>query len=290
MQVIYAWAYTLSNGDIETRKLLTIDGSTIQVMTEQENGSYQLRPRQLSHENMSASDAVMVERFWDEQLQINDQIAAYWTEYDFWIDGEFSHCGTDIFNLAKIEGQWKLGNMSYTVQRSNCPDSPLGSLGEYYPKQNEQLAERFIDSFYSFDADSLEKYFHNANESEPSLSFYQGWAEGGNYKVLDRQACKTVEAGTVACPITVEDDPMLALGLEFKVTDTFTFTFEGPILVAVETSSNDLPVYYEAFEWVSENMPEVMSGPCQGFFNGGPTPQDCARAMTEGYRQFAASQ
>ncbi len=82
---------------------------------------------------------------------------------------------------------------------------------------------------------------------------------------------------------------MLALGLYFKVMDTFRFTFDGAQLAAVETSSNDLPVYCEAFDWVKRQMRQIMSGPCQGFFAGGPTPRDCARAVTEGFRRFAAN-
>ena len=82
---------------------------------------------------------------------------------------------------------------------------------------------------------------------------------------------------------------MLALGIDFKVTDTFAFTFAGPLLTKVETSSNDLPIYYRAFEWVTKELPEVMPGPCQGFFGEGPTPGACAQAMTEGYRRFALS-
>ena len=94
---------------------------------------------------------------------------------------------------------------------------------------------------------------------------------------------------TVVCPITVEDDPVLALNLDFKVTDTFTITFDGTTISNVDTSSNDKPVYYQASAWVRENLPEIMEGPCEGFFAGGPTPQDCARAMTDGYRKFAES-
>ena len=37
------------------------------------------------------------------------------------------------------------------------------------------------------------------------------------------------------------------------------------------------------------NMPELVAEPCEGFFAGGSTPGDCAIAMAEGYRNFAAS-
>jgi len=50
-----------------------------------------------------------------------------------------------------------------------------------------------------------------------------------------------------------------------------------------------MQVYYDAGDWVRENLPELIEVPCKGFFEGGPTPDDCARAMAEGFAHFAAS-
>ena len=82
---------------------------------------------------------------------------------------------------------------------------------------------------------------------------------------------------------------MLALGIDFNVTDTFEISFKNSKIVSVETSSNDLPVYYDARDWVLKELPELVEEPCKGYFDGGPTPGDCARAMAEGYKKFAAS-
>lgn len=155
--------------------------------------------------------------------------------------------------------------------------------------QNVQAAEAVVDAFYSFDPNKLRPLLAAAEGSVPKLMFYQGWAEGANYRIIDRKPCALSAAGNIDCAITVEDDPVLALNTDINVTDTFSITFSGSEIVAVDTSSNDQQIYYDAFNWVVDEMPEVMSGPCQGFFNGGPTPFDCARAMTEGYRRFAAS-
>jgi len=151
------------------------------------------------------------------------------------------------------------------------------------------IAESMIDAFYSFEKDQLTPFLAEAGESATEILYYQGWAEGGNYKILMRAPCVAETAERFTCSITVEDDPVLALGTDFKVTDTFAISFEGTVITDVETSSNDQPIYYQAKDWVKENMPEVMEGPCRGFFADGPTPGECARAMTEGYRRFAAS-
>ena len=155
--------------------------------------------------------------------------------------------------------------------------------------QQIEVAEQMIDAFYSFDPDQLRPFLAAAGDTETRLLYYQGWADGGNYKIVNRGACVLDAPDTVKCPITVEDDPVLALKIDFKVTDTFTISFDAATITKVETSSNDKPIYYEASAWVRENFPEVMEGPCKGFFADGPTPADCARAMTEGYRKFAES-
>ena len=152
-----------------------------------------------------------------------------------------------------------------------------------------EIAEGMIDAFYSYNPDQLQPFLAAAGDTEARLLWYQGWAEGGNYKIVSRAPCELDAANQVKCPITVEDDPVLALKLDFKVTDTFTITFEETTIVKVETSSNDKPIYYQAAAWVRENLPEVMEGPCEGFFASGPTPGDCARAMADGYALFAAS-
>ena len=150
-------------------------------------------------------------------------------------------------------------------------------------------AEAFIDAFYSFDSSSLKSFLTFAEESAPSIVYYQGWAEGGNYEIVNRRPCEVKASNIISCAITVADDPMLALGIDFNVTDTFEISFVNSEIKSVETSSDDLQVYYDAAEWVRRELPELVENPCQGFFDGGPTPGDCARAMAEGYRRFAAS-
>ena len=151
------------------------------------------------------------------------------------------------------------------------------------------LAETFIDTFYAFDREAMAALVKDAGDAGNRILWYQGWAEGGNYAVVKRGACELLEPGVAECPITVDDDPVLALKTGFKVTDTFTLTIEDGRIVDIKTRSNDQPIYYEARKWVEANHPELIAGPCAERGTAGGTPGDCARAMTEGYRRFAAS-
>ena len=151
---------------------------------------------------------------------------------------------------------------------------------------NLVIAEGMIDAFYTFDSSTLQPFLSEAGESEESILSYQAWAEGGNYKVLVRAPCVSESANVISCSITVQDDPVVALETGFDVTDTFHVTFEDTVIKGVETSSNDQPIYYEAREWVEVNLPEVIEGPCKREEGMRVTPGDCARAMTDGYKQF----
>jgi hypothetical protein len=148
-------------------------------------------------------------------------------------------------------------------------------------------AELFVDAFYSFDAEELREVLASAEESLPKMLFYQGWAKGGNYEIIERRQCEPSRDGTISCSITVKDDLISALGIDFNVTDTFHLTIDSGQVVAVNNSSNDPQAYFDAEQWVRENRPDLIEQPCEGFSNGGPTPGDCVRAMVRGYSEYA---
>lgn len=62
-----------------------------------------------------------IERYWDPVVHIRNGIAVVWTPYEFWEDGKTSHCGIDVFELAKENGRWRIGNMMWTVEPDACP-------------------------------------------------------------------------------------------------------------------------------------------------------------------------
>ena len=68
----------------------------------------------------------MQERIWDAEVRINGLTANVIAPYDFWINGKFSHCGVDTFDLIKTEDGWKIAGGVYTVE-SKCAPSPLGT-------------------------------------------------------------------------------------------------------------------------------------------------------------------
>lgn len=150
-------------------------------------------------------------------------------------------------------------------------------------------AEKFVDAFYSFNAQELESTLSSAEESIPKIAYYQGWAAGGNYTIVNRMPCSQDGEASVTCSITVKDDLMGALGIDFDVTDTFHLSFSEGKIISVQNSSNDLQVFHDAENWVWRERPELVREPCKGYFDGGPTPGECVQAMVKGFAEFAAS-
>ncbi|BCS34430.1 hypothetical protein TBR22_A36570 [Luteitalea sp. TBR-22] len=68
----------------------------------------------------------MLERMWAPQVRVHKGIATLWAPYDFWLNGAFSHCGIDSFELVKVGDGWKLTGGTYTMERDGCAPSPLG--------------------------------------------------------------------------------------------------------------------------------------------------------------------
>jgi hypothetical protein len=76
--------------------------------------------------NVGGWEQHLYERMWNPKVLRHGHIAVIWTPYDFYIDGEFSHCGKDAFNLIKTDTGWVIASAVYTVERTGCPESPLG--------------------------------------------------------------------------------------------------------------------------------------------------------------------
>ena len=149
------------------------------------------------------------------------------------------------------------------------------------------VAERFVDAFYSFEPGPLSEVLASAGESRQDMLFYQGWALGGNYIVMERTPCKAIAEDTVRCSITVQDDLVLALGIDFDVTDTFELMFVDGAISAVATSSNDPQLYHDARDWVWANRSDRVEQPCKGGSESAPDPGQCVSNMLNGYREYA---
>ena len=77
--------------------------------------------------NIARQTSPLIERMWDPEVRIDGPVATLWTAYDFYRGTEFSHCGTDAFQLVKTAEGWKVVVISYTSQAPpECSTHPEG--------------------------------------------------------------------------------------------------------------------------------------------------------------------
>jgi hypothetical protein len=151
---------------------------------------------------------------------------------------------------------------------------------------NILIANKFVDAFYSFNRDSLQIVLSEAKDSQPNILYYQKWAECGHYEILERSKYMAKNDSVVLFPVTVKDDLMEALEIDFHVTDTFHIIVRNGKIHSVETSSNDPETYHEAKEWVKQNRTELIDKECDGIWNEGLTPCECIYGFIRGFSDF----
>jgi hypothetical protein len=60
------------------------------------------------------------ERMFAPEVRVDGSLATVWTEYDFHLGAQFSHCGVDAFQLLKTSAGWKIVALSDTARREGC--------------------------------------------------------------------------------------------------------------------------------------------------------------------------
>lgn len=89
-------------------------------------------PRMVTHMNYLAvlkkGAGTFQERYWEPIVRMDSSVAVISCPYDFHVDGNFSHCGLDVFTFVKGEGQWRIAGCVFSLQKEGCVPSPLGPL------------------------------------------------------------------------------------------------------------------------------------------------------------------
>jgi len=59
------------------------------------------------------------ERIHDPLVRIDHDLAVVWAPFEFLVDGKVDHCGTDLFNLVRVDGKWLIASVADTG-RKDC--------------------------------------------------------------------------------------------------------------------------------------------------------------------------
>jgi hypothetical protein len=66
------------------------------------------------------NDQTFEEKLLDFNIQIDGKMANVWTPYEFWYQGNFSHCGVNSFQLIKQSNEWKIFYLVDTRRKEEC--------------------------------------------------------------------------------------------------------------------------------------------------------------------------
>ena len=60
------------------------------------------------------------ERLGEVEVKTDGYLASVWVPYEFYLNGELSHCGVNIFQLIYVKKQWKIISLFDTRKKQAC--------------------------------------------------------------------------------------------------------------------------------------------------------------------------
>jgi len=122
--------YAVGSGNPDDMRAIQLaEGTSISFRQHPDGKRGELLMRMTTNEGLLAdgvdSDNKYAERWTgDPVVMIRGPIAVVWGEYEFRINGDFSHCGVDSADLVKTDDGWKIANWMWTVEKEGCPTDP----------------------------------------------------------------------------------------------------------------------------------------------------------------------
>ena len=115
---IHAMFDGMSKRDAAAIKAPTLQGGTMVLMRDG-------KPTQMTFDAFAdrvgkPGKSQIEERIHDPLIRIDNDLAVVWAPFDFLVDGKVNHCGTDLFTLVHVEGEWLIASVADTGTDS-CP-------------------------------------------------------------------------------------------------------------------------------------------------------------------------
>jgi hypothetical protein len=107
----------MSKRDAAAIKAPTLPGGTMVLMRDG-------KPTQMTLEAFAdrvgkPGKTAIEERIHDPLVRIDNDLAVVWAPFEFLVDGKVDHCGTDLFNMVRMDGKWLIASVADTGTK-NC--------------------------------------------------------------------------------------------------------------------------------------------------------------------------
>ena len=112
--------------DSVAMKSYVADGVLLQTTGRDKEGKTQFRSQEIEklyQSIVSIPDSITFqEKLTSWNIQVDRTMANAWVGYEFWLNGNFSHCGINSFQLINFDGEWKIVYLIDTRGRQGCLD------------------------------------------------------------------------------------------------------------------------------------------------------------------------
>ena len=116
LEPIHAMFDGMSKRDAAAIKAPTLPGGMMVLMREG-------KPTQMTFEAFAArvgkpGTTQIEERIHNPLVRIDNDLAVVWAPFDFLVDGKVDHCGTDLFNMVRVDGRWMIASVADTGSKT----------------------------------------------------------------------------------------------------------------------------------------------------------------------------
>lgn len=126
-KVIKGFFEAFHQQDSVAMKVFMADGVLLQTTGRNQEGKtqFQSQPIEKLYESIvSIPDSISFEeRLTSWNIQVDRTMANAWVGYEFWLNGNFSHCGINSFQMVNFDGEWKIVYLIDTRGRLGCGKS-----------------------------------------------------------------------------------------------------------------------------------------------------------------------
>ncbi len=92
------------------------------------NGERRIRVRTWAEVRDGTTNDDIVERGFDPTVLVSGPLATVWYPYDLYLNGDWSHCGVDVFVMGLTENGWRILSMAWNaMQPPDCEPHPDGA-------------------------------------------------------------------------------------------------------------------------------------------------------------------
>lgn len=123
-QVVKDFFVAFHKQDSVAMKSFMGDGVMLQTTDRNKEGKTMFRstPIEKLYESIvSIPDSVTFEeKLTSWSIQVDRTMANAWVGYEFWYNGNFSHCGINSFQMVNFDGEWKIIYLIDTRGKAGC--------------------------------------------------------------------------------------------------------------------------------------------------------------------------